>query len=113
KSAALPPGYEGTSGAFLQFSQPVYTGGRVSNAIDAATADVLAGRQALRQVEIQLLGSVIKAYLDVRRDRVQLDIQKESVQLLKHSLEEANARYALGEGTLTDTSQAQARLAQG
>jgi outer membrane protein len=111
KSAALPPGYESTSGAFLQFSQPIYSGGRVTNAMDAATADVLAGRQGLRQIEIQLLQSVIKAYIDVRRDRIQLDIEKESIGLLKHQLEEANARYALGEGTLTDTSQAQARLA--
>jgi len=113
KTAALPPGGESTSGAFLQFSQPIYSGGRVANAIDAATADVLAGREALRQTEIQLLQTVIKAYLDVRRDRIQLDIQKESVQLLKRQLDEANARFDEGEGTRTDTAQAQARLAQG
>lgn len=113
KTAAVAPGYESTSGAFIQFNQPVYSGGRLTNAIDAATADVLAGREALRLVEIQLLQSVIKAYVDVRRDRIQLDIEKESVQLLKRQLDEANARFAEGEGTLTDTSQAQARLAQG
>src|SRR6185312_9762572 len=50
----------------------------------------------------------IKAYLDVRRDRIQLDIQKESVQLLKRQLDEANARFDEGEGTRTDTAQAQA-----
>jgi outer membrane protein len=113
KTAAQAPGSESTSGAFIQFSQPVYSGGRLTNAIDAASADVLAGREALRQVEIQLLQSVIKAYVDVRRDRIQLDIQKESVQLLRHQLDEANARLHEGDGTLTDTSQAQARLAQG
>ena len=113
KTVAQAPGSESTSGAFIQFSQPVYSGGRLTNAIDAASADVLAGRAALRQVEIQLLQSVIKAYVDVRRDRIQLDIQKESVQLLRHQLDEANARLHEGEGTLTDTSQAQARLAQG
>lgn len=113
KTAAQPPGYESTSGAFVQFSQPVYSGGRLTNSIDAATADVFAGREALRQIEIQLLQSVIKAYVDVRRDRIQLDIEKESVQLLRHQLDEANARLQEGEGTLTDTAQAQARLAQG
>ncbi|HVN00151.1 MAG TPA: TolC family outer membrane protein [Caulobacteraceae bacterium] len=113
KTAALAPGTQSTSGAFVQFTQPVYTGGRVTNAMDAASADILAGREALRQTEIQLLQGVIKAYLDVRRDETQLDIEKESLELLKRQLDEANARFDVGEATRTDTAQARARLAQG
>ena len=97
--SALAPGAESTSGGFIQFTQPIYTGGRVTNAIDAATADVLAGREGLRQTEIQLLENVIKAYADVRRDQTQLDIEKESVALLKRQLEEATARFDVGEAT--------------
>jgi outer membrane protein len=110
--SAFVPGAESTSGAFIQFTQPVYTGGRVTNAIDAATADVLAGREGLRQTEIQLLENVIKAYADVRRDQIQLDIEYQSVALLKRQLEEATTRFDVGEATKTDTAQARARLAQ-
>jgi outer membrane protein len=113
QTASLPPGAQYSSGAFVQLSQPVYTGGRVTNAVDAATADVLAGRASLRSAEIQVLQSVVKAYVDVRRDERQLDIERESVQLLQRQLEETNARFDVGEATRTDTAQSRARLAQG
>jgi outer membrane protein len=55
-------GGESNSGAAtLSASQPLYTGGRVSNAIRAAEADILSGREDLRQVEASVLLSVIQA----------------------------------------------------
>ncbi len=101
-----------TSSAFVQASQPLYTGGRVASAVDAATADILAGREALRQTEIQVLQSAIAAYVDVRHVQEQLAIAQENVDLLKRQLDETNARFDVGEATRTDTAQAQARLAQ-
>jgi outer membrane protein len=106
------PGVQNLSNHALQLSIPVYTGGRVATAVDAATADVLAGRQTLRLTENQLLFAVVQAYVDVRRDQEQLAISLDNVNVLKRQLEETNARFDVGEVTRTDTSQAQARLAQ-
>ena len=102
---------ESSQGA-LQVTQPLYTGGRVTGAIDAARADILAGRETLRRTEISVLQSVIGAYLDVRRDQEQLAISEDNVAVLKRQAEETQARFDVGEVTRTDTAQADARLAQ-
>ncbi len=113
QTASFPPlGAENTSAASLQLSQSIYTGGRVTTAVDAASADILAGREALRQTEIQVLLNVITAYVDVRRGQQQLAIAQENVRLLKRQLDETNARFDFGEATRTDTAQAHARLDQ-
>ena len=60
--------------------------------VDAAQADILAGREALRRTEISVLQSVIGAYLDVRRDQEQLAISQDNVNVLARQLEETNAQ---------------------
>jgi outer membrane protein len=107
----LGGGTTNTSNAALTVTQPLYTGGRVSTAVDAATADIMAGRQALRRTEIGVLQSVISAYVDVRRDLEQLAIAVDNVTVLKRQLDETNARFEVGEVTRTDVAQAEARLA--
>ncbi|HUZ12299.1 MAG TPA: TolC family outer membrane protein [Caulobacteraceae bacterium] len=102
-----------TSQAGLQITQPLYTGGRVASAVDAATADILAGREALRQTEIQVLESVVQAYVNVRQGQEQLAIAQDNVNVLRHQLDETNARFQVGEVTRTDVAQSQARLALG
>jgi outer membrane protein len=99
-----------TNGA-LVLTQPIYSGGKVASAVDAAKAGVLAGRQSLRQTEIQVLFTVVQAYVDVRRDQAQLAIAKDNVSVLQRQLDETNARFDVGEVTRTDVAQAQARLA--
>jgi outer membrane protein len=100
-----------TGNAFLQLSQPLYTGGRVAAAVSGAEADILAGRENLRRVEAQVLGNVIQAYLDVRRDQEALHIRQENVGVLQRQLDESKARFDVGEITRTDVAQSQARLA--
>jgi len=99
------------STATLTVTQPIYTGGRVTSAISATHADVLAGREALREVEASILLGVIAAYVDVRRDQERLRIAQENVDVLNRQLEEARARFEVGEITRTDTAQAEARQA--
>lgn len=94
------------------FTQPIWTGGRVAAAVNAANADVLAGRENLRRVEAQVLVSVIQAYSDVRRDQEVLRIRQENVNVLTRQLQESQARFDVGEVTRTDVAQSQARLAQ-
>jgi len=101
-----------TTRAGLTFSQPLWTGGRVAAAVNAANADVLAGRENLRRVEAQVLTSVIQAYSDTRRDQEALRIRQENVNVLTRQLQESNARFDVGEVTRTDVAQSQARLSQ-
>ncbi len=100
-----------SSGAGLSVSQPLYTGGRVSSGISAARADVLTGREGLRGVEAQVLQTVITAYVDVRRDQERLRIATDNVAVLQRQLDEARARFEVGEITRTDVAQAEARFA--
>ena len=97
--------------AGLSVSQPLYTGGRVTHGIDAAFADISRGRENLRSVEQQVMLSVIQAYADVLRDIEILRIREENLGVLRRQLDEANARFEVGEITRTDVAQAQARLA--
>lgn len=100
-----------SSGIALSATQPLYTGGRVSAAVTAAQADILAGRESLRQVEADVLQAVIQAYVDVRRDQRILAIAQENVEILRRQVEESDARFAVGEITRTDVAQSQAELA--
>ena len=99
------------SSAGLSVSQPLYTGGRVSSQIGAAEADVMTGQQGLRSVEAGIIQAVITAYVDVRRDQERLRISQENVAVLQRQLDEARARFEVGEITRTDVAQAEARLA--
>jgi outer membrane protein len=100
-----------SSSVGLSLSQPIWTGGRVATAVDAARADILQGRENLRTVESQVMLSVVQAYVDVRRDVDALAINRENVRVLQRQLEEASARFDVGEITRTDVAQAEARLA--
>ena len=112
-ASTLPAQPTNTSSAVLSVTQPLYTGGRVSSAVSAAEADILAGREGLRRVEISVVQSVIQSYLDVRRDQAQLAITTDNVNVLSRQLEETKARFDVGEVTRTDVAQAQARLSAG
>jgi outer membrane protein len=97
-------------GAQIAIDQPLSTGGRATANIAAARADVLAGRQALRGNEGDLLVSLITAYSDVRTDRQTLRIRERTVALLAETLEEVMARREAGQLTRTDIAQAQTQL---
>lgn len=101
----------GAASGTLTVTQPLYTGGQVTSAITASQAEVMAGRQALRQVEANVLLAVIASYVDVRRDEERLRIAQENIDVLNRQLEEARARFEVGEITRTDTAQAEARQA--
>jgi len=100
-----------SSAGTLSVTQPLYTGGRVTSQISASQADVMQGRQQLRQIEAAVLLQVIQAYVDVRRDQERLRISQENVDVLNRQLEESNARFKVGEITRTDVAQSEARQA--
>ena len=95
----------------LNFSQPIWTGGRTSSAVSAAEADILSGRENLRRVEAQVMLSAIQAFVDVRRDQEGVRIRQSNVAVLTEQLKESKARFDVGEITRTDVAQAESRLA--
>ena len=95
----------------LNFSQPIWNGGRTATAVSAAEADILSGRETLRRVESQVMLIVVQSYADVRRDQEGVRIREENVNVLKRQLEESRARAEVGEITRTDVAQSEARLA--
>ncbi len=98
--------------ASVSLSQNIWTAGRTARGIDAAEANVRAGRENLRDIEQQVMASVIQAYADVVRDMEILRIRQENITVLRRQLDESNARFEVGEITRTDVAQSEARLAQ-
>lgn len=99
-------------GTSLGLSQTLYTGGRIAHGITAAEANILAGRENLRDIEQSVLAAVIQAYADVIRDTEILRIRQENLTVLQRQLDESSARFEVGEITRTDVAQSEARLAQ-
>jgi outer membrane protein len=106
-------GFDGDSAsASIGLSQTLWSAGRIGHGITAAEAEILAGREDLRDIEQTVLASVIQAYADVIRDTEILRIRQANLGVLQRQLEEASARFEVGEITRTDVAQSEARLAQ-
>lgn len=101
--------YFNSTAAQLIFSQNLWTGGRVSAQVSAANADILQSREQLRQVEEQVLVAVIQAYADVRRDQQSIAVYKQNLAILQQQLDEAQARFDVGQVTRTDVAESQVR----
>ncbi len=104
-------GNRSTTSLTLSASQPIFASGALVSTLDAAKADVLAGQEGLRSVEQSVLLNVISVYTAVRRDQEALRIRQENYEVLKRQLDEANARFSVGDNTRTDVAQSEARLA--
>jgi outer membrane protein len=100
-----------TATGTVTLAQPLFTSGAVRAQVDAASANVGAGRQTLRQAEAQLIVNVITAYEDVRRDRETIKVLNTEIDALTDEYKETKARSELGDLTKTDVSQSAARVA--
>jgi TolC family type I secretion outer membrane protein len=99
-------------------SQPLYTSGRLRGELLSARAQVLGGRETLRNVEQQLIQNVILVYASVLRDQQRVEVGRQNVAVLEEQLRENRARYSrvgrgsgAGDVTLTDIGQSDSRLA--
>ncbi|MGI4744767.1 MAG: TolC family outer membrane protein [Janthinobacterium lividum] len=99
--------------AVVAVTQPLYTGGRVANAVRAADARVQAGQQGLRLVEAQTFQTVILAYMDVLRDQDIVMVRNADLATLERQVTETTSRFNLGaQVTRTDVAQAEAQRQQ-
>ena len=95
------------------FSAPVYSGGGVRSAIDAAKLRVKAGQSTLRSTESGVFSQVVTAYLDVTLNAAIVGLNKNNVAVLDVNLKATTDRFQIGDVTRTDVAQSSSRLAQG
>jgi outer membrane protein len=88
---------------------PIWTGGRVGSAVRATSADVRAGDEGLRDTLALVLSDVVEAYADLLLQQQALAIAQAQIKLLDDQVAEANARFRLGTGTLTDVARLEAQ----
>jgi outer membrane protein len=99
-----------TAQADLSVVQPLFTSGAGRAQARGAQAEVLAGREDLRQTENETIQKVIRAYIDVRRDRQVMGVLRDEIDDLTRIFAEAKAKGDLGEFTRTDVAESEARL---
>jgi outer membrane protein len=91
--------------------QPLFRGFRTVNAVNAAEAQVRAGRETLRTTEQIVLLEAVTAFCDVVRDTAIVRLRENNVTVLTRDLKATQDRFNVGEVTRTDVAQAQARRA--
>lgn len=109
--APAPDASRPTGGIELEFSQPLWSGGRIRHSIAAAEAELLAERENVRAAEHRVFAAVVTAYADVIRDAEILDLREFAVEVVGRQVDETSARFEAGTATRTDVAQAEARLA--
>jgi TolC family type I secretion outer membrane protein len=95
----------------LTVEQPLYTGGRVRAALRTADLQIRQAEERLRAAEADVVEEMVAAWAGVRRDLAIVSSRAASVQVINELLEGARERFRLGEATLTDVAQTEARLA--
>lgn len=96
--------------AQVNLAYPIFQGGRVRNAINAAQSRVVAGRADLRTSEGNIFVQVVSAYMDVIRDASIVDLNRKNVDVLNTNLKASRDRFQVGDLTRTDVAQSEARL---
>lgn len=99
---------KGGSGS-VNASLPVWTGGRVSSAVRAASGDVAAGAEGVRDTQAAVLETVVGAYADLLYAQQSVAVARADIELLDNQVAEARARFNLGQATRTDVAQLEAQ----
>ncbi len=115
-AAVVEGGYDNiatgwTASPSMSATLPIWTGGRVSAATRAATGDVAAGTQGLRDTEAAVLESVVVVYSDLLYNQQAVRIAQVGIERLDAQVAEARLRFRLGQSTLTDVAQLEAQRA--
>jgi outer membrane protein len=80
----------------VTITQPLFNGFRTGNAVRQAEAQVLSGREALRNVEQNVLLAAVTAYANVLADQEVVDAQRENFANLKKSCDFIRSRRDSG-----------------
>jgi len=99
---------KGGSGS-VTASLPIWTGGRVSSAVRAASRDVAAGAESVRDTQAAVLEAVVGAYADLLYAQQAVVVSRADIELLDNQVAEARSRFKLGQATRTDVAQLDAQ----
>jgi len=94
----------------LQVVQPLFRGGKTVADTKAAQANIQAQRATLADTEQQVLLAAVTSYADLVQNIAIADARRNNVRVLIQQLDATRERFRVGELTITDVSQAEARL---
>ena len=97
------------TGSFL-INQKIFSGGKLINDRLSAINLVAAGRQSLRDIEQSILFQAAQAYFNYLKTEQIVKLQQNNLEVLRKRLEATKIQFEVGELTLTDVAQADARL---
>ncbi len=95
----------------LSASLTLYDAGGRRLTVESQKETVLATREALRNIEQQVLVSIVSAYQEVRRSSAFVTLRENNVRVITQELRAAQDRFEVGEVTRTDVALAEAQLA--
>ncbi len=96
--------------ATLTVNQPLFRGGKTVSETKAAQANIQAQRAALSDTEQSVLLAAVTSYADLVQNIAIADARRNNVRVLIQQLDATRERFRVGELTITDVSQAEARL---
>ena len=111
-SSAVGNGTSNPRQAAVSLQQNVFDGFRTYNNVKGAEAQVEAGREDLRNAEVNILLNSATAYMNVVRDQAIVNLRQNNVKVLSEQLRATQDRFQVGEVTRTDVAQAESGLAQ-
>lgn len=94
----------------LQIVQPLFRGGKTVADTKTAQANIQAQRAALADTEQNVLLAAATSYADLVQNIAVADARRNNVRVLIQQLDATRERFRVGELTITDVSQAEARL---
>ena len=113
-SVRAAPTYFNLNGrtTILSVTQPIFRGGKTVADTKAAQANIQAQRAALANTEQTVLLQAVTAYSNLVQNLGIVDVRRNNVRVLVQQLDATKERFRVGELTITDVSQAEARLEQ-
>ena len=94
----------------LTVTQPIFRGGKTVADTKAAQANIQAQRATLADTEQTVLLAAVTSYADLVQNIAIADARRNNVRVLIQQLDATRERFRVGELTITDVSQAEARL---
>ncbi|MDP1838371.1 MAG: TolC family outer membrane protein [Reyranella sp.] len=94
----------------LQLTQPIFLGGQTVANTKQAQANIQAQRAVLADTEQNVLLAGVTSYADLVQNIAIADARRNNVNVLVQQLDATRERFRVGELTITDVSQAEARL---
>jgi outer membrane protein len=97
----------------LTVTQTIFNGFKTANSVRQSEAQVMSGREALRNVGQGVLLDAVTAYTNVLANQSLVEAQRVNVTFLRETLASTRRRLDAGDVTPTDVAQAEARLSRG